>query len=264
MPAWTDYTSKTTPADTDEVMIKDFSDSNKANKRMLFSGLWNWIVNKLTNAVIANLETSPQTIVGAINSLNSNIINKGTYNADLNDIPVMVNRISVYRTGVDCTNSPVQNSYGVIKTSYIDSNNYAIQEFVSLSTGYYYIRLKVSGTWSKWYTHAHTGVLSDLTTTAKDSIVSAVNEIADKFCITRYNVLDLNEIDENCIFSTYGGANGPGDYTNWYMGVNIVLYTDTDAVNTGYKVQILIHIESGKMYVRGKYNNIWNEWKTIS
>lgn len=74
MPAWTDYTSKTTPADTDEVMIKDFSDSNKANKRMLFSGLWNWIVNKLTNAVIANLETSPQTIVGAINSLNSNIV----------------------------------------------------------------------------------------------------------------------------------------------------------------------------------------------
>lgn len=73
MPAWTDYTSKTTPADTDEVMIKDFSDSNKANKRMLFSGLWNWIVNKLTNAVIANLETSPQTIVGAINSLNSNM-----------------------------------------------------------------------------------------------------------------------------------------------------------------------------------------------
>ena len=88
--------------------------------------------------------------------------------------------MSVYRAGYNCANSPAENSYGIVKTMYIDGSDYVIQEFVSLATGYYYIRLKLNKIWSKWYTHAHTGILNDLTTTAKDSIVSAVNEVKYK------------------------------------------------------------------------------------
>lgn len=45
----------------------------KANKLSPFSGIWNWIVEKLTNAVIANLQTSNKTVLGAINELNSKV-----------------------------------------------------------------------------------------------------------------------------------------------------------------------------------------------
>lgn len=45
--------------------------TSKANKLSPFSGIWNWIVEKLTNAVISNLQTSNQTVVGALNELNS-------------------------------------------------------------------------------------------------------------------------------------------------------------------------------------------------
>ena len=70
MAKWTDYPTKTTPVDTDDLMIYDAT--AKANKRVLFSGLWNWIVDKLTNAVISNLQTNNKTILGALNELNSN------------------------------------------------------------------------------------------------------------------------------------------------------------------------------------------------
>ena len=69
MAKWTDYPTKTTPADTDDLMIYDAT--GKANKRVLFSGLWNWMVDKLTNAVINNLQTNNKTILGALNELNS-------------------------------------------------------------------------------------------------------------------------------------------------------------------------------------------------
>ena len=70
MGKWTDYPTKTTPADADDLMIYDAT--GKANKRVLFSGLWNWMVDKLTNAVINNLQTNIKTVLGAINELNSN------------------------------------------------------------------------------------------------------------------------------------------------------------------------------------------------
>ena len=62
MAKWTDYPTKTTPADTDDLMIYDAT--GKANKRVLLSGLWNWMVDKLTNAVINNLQTNNKTILG--------------------------------------------------------------------------------------------------------------------------------------------------------------------------------------------------------
>lgn len=70
MGKFNEYSQKAIPADNDTLMIYD--EASKANKLSPFSGIWNWIVGKLTNAVISNLQTSNKTVIGAINELNSN------------------------------------------------------------------------------------------------------------------------------------------------------------------------------------------------
>ena len=72
MAKFNEYTQKATPEDNDTLMIYD--DAVKANKLSPFSGIWNWMVGKLTNAVIANLQTNNKTVLGAINELNSKIM----------------------------------------------------------------------------------------------------------------------------------------------------------------------------------------------
>lgn len=69
MGKFNEYSQKATPADNDTLMIYDAT--AKANKLSPFSGIWNWIVGKLTNAVISNLQTSNKTVVGALNELYS-------------------------------------------------------------------------------------------------------------------------------------------------------------------------------------------------
>lgn len=69
MEKFNEYSQKATPEDADSLMIYDAA--AKANKLLSFSGIWNWIVGKLTNAVISNLQTSNKTVLGAINELNS-------------------------------------------------------------------------------------------------------------------------------------------------------------------------------------------------
>ena len=69
MPKWTEYTSKDMLADNDEVMLYDAT--ARANKRGLMSKFWDYVVNKMSTAVISKLETNNKTIIGAINALNS-------------------------------------------------------------------------------------------------------------------------------------------------------------------------------------------------
>ena len=72
MPKWTEYTTKDTLADNDEVMLYDAT--GKANKRGLMSKFWDYVVDKMSTAVISKLETNNKTIIGAINALNSETI----------------------------------------------------------------------------------------------------------------------------------------------------------------------------------------------
>jgi hypothetical protein len=78
---WTDYTTKETLEDNDELMILDAD--VKANKRTLMSKIWNYVVDKMTSAVVAKLTTTDKTVLGAINELNSNSLKDyvkiGTY-----------------------------------------------------------------------------------------------------------------------------------------------------------------------------------------
>ena len=84
MAKFNEYPSKATPEDNDTLMLYDAA--TKSNKLSPFSGIWNWIVGKLTNAVISNLQTSDKTVLGAINELNSKQIYASNV-ADLNNPP---------------------------------------------------------------------------------------------------------------------------------------------------------------------------------
>lgn len=77
MGKFNEYTQKATPADNDTLMIYDAA--AKANKLSPFSGIWNWIVGKLTNAVISNLQTNNKTVLGAINELDSKRFKANSY-----------------------------------------------------------------------------------------------------------------------------------------------------------------------------------------
>lgn len=70
MPKWTDYTTKTTVADNDEIMTLDTA--GKANKRLSLSTLSDWVLGKIADKVFEKLQTNDKTILGAINELNSN------------------------------------------------------------------------------------------------------------------------------------------------------------------------------------------------
>lgn len=103
MGKFNEYTQKATPADNDTLMIYDAT--SKANKLSPFSGIWNWIVGKLTNAVISNLQTSNQTVLGAINELNSNPLSILTRSAILLEQAFDYNELKTtgayYLTGSD-------------------------------------------------------------------------------------------------------------------------------------------------------------------
>jgi hypothetical protein len=68
---WKNYTQKdTTLLDNDEVMLLDSTDEK--NKRGLMSKFWDYVVDKMSTAVISKLETKNKTVIGALNYLNGN------------------------------------------------------------------------------------------------------------------------------------------------------------------------------------------------
>lgn len=99
MPKWTEYTSKDTLADNDEVMLYDAT--ARANKRGLMSKIWDYMVNKMATAVISKLETDNKTIIGAINVLNGNTLLRKTENITQLPDGNKAKLISIGGTGID-------------------------------------------------------------------------------------------------------------------------------------------------------------------
>lgn len=66
---WKNYTQKSTAlSDNDEVMLLDSTDEK--NKRGLMSKFWDYVVDKMSTAIISKLETDNKTVIGALNYLN--------------------------------------------------------------------------------------------------------------------------------------------------------------------------------------------------
>lgn len=109
MPKWTDYTTKTTVADNDEIMTLDTA--GKANKRLSLSTLSDWVLGKIADKVFTKLQTNNKTILGAINELNSN-----TSKLYISMTKNIANFDSKYTT----TNERLRILYGIIEnTAYI-------------------------------------------------------------------------------------------------------------------------------------------------
>ena len=96
MGKFNEYSQKATPEDADSLMIYDAA--AKANKLSPFSGIWNWIVGKLTNAVISNLQTQNKSVIGALNELNSD------------RVAVYIGKITTSKTGEIATNNFISGS----------------------------------------------------------------------------------------------------------------------------------------------------------
>ena len=67
------YTNKEKPEDADLALVWDSAASKVKSSK--FSGIMNYIIDKLATAVTAKLQTSNKTVIGAINELNSNCLN---------------------------------------------------------------------------------------------------------------------------------------------------------------------------------------------
>ena len=61
MAQWDNYSTKAAPADSDTMMIKDNAATGKPNKRVPFSGLWDWIVSKLHALTSSSATLTPAT-----------------------------------------------------------------------------------------------------------------------------------------------------------------------------------------------------------
>lgn len=147
MGKFNEYTQKTTPADNDTMMIYDAA--AKANKLSPFSGIWNWIVGKLTNAVISNLQTSNKSVIGALNELYSKPLM--TENTDLNNAS---GGFTILRWKLQTANTPrteelTTASSGIV-LSYIESANWAVQFGMIPADKKWYVRVKSNGEWSRW------------------------------------------------------------------------------------------------------------------
>lgn len=175
MGKFNEYTQKATPADNDTMMIYDAA--AKANKLSPFSGIWNWIVGKLTNAVISNLQTSNQTMIGAINELKSN-----THLGTLND------NIAEYLNKTNGANTAcfVWGTIGGLYPSWawgtlLCSNDNNAANFIGIANSDKTVAFAhyENGVWEK----VPVELLSNLTTTNKSSLVGAINELNSKTLI---------------------------------------------------------------------------------
>lgn len=173
MGKFNEYTQKATPEDADSLMIYDAT--SKANKLSPFSGIWNWIVEKLTNAVISNLQTNNQTVLGAINEVNGSLPAGGIY--DLDNPPKKM----IFSAMAGSTNLPNDfdgaNAVTVIQMNLGNSNFDAMIAFTFAVDKIAIRRKNGTENWSKWKYFNTSEILSNLTTTNKSSLVGAINEL---------------------------------------------------------------------------------------
>lgn len=87
---WKNYTQKSTAlSDNDEVMLLDSADGK--NKRGLMSKFWDYVVDKMSTAVIGKLETENKTVIGALNYLYGKSIFNGVKQPGTYSFPIKQN-----------------------------------------------------------------------------------------------------------------------------------------------------------------------------
>lgn len=144
---WTKYTTKEALKDNDELMILDTD--GKANKRTLMDKIWNYVVDKMTTAVIAKLETTNKTLIGAVNELNSNLqTSVDSLNANDALIGFSIIRWNSSTLNTASSEKITEASCGII-ISFIEGNDWGVQLSMQAGNNNFCYRTK-SGTWSEW------------------------------------------------------------------------------------------------------------------
>ena len=141
MGKFNEYSQKATPADNDTLMIYDAT--AKANKLSPFSGIWNWIVGKLTNAVISNLQTSNKTVIGALNELNSKAF-MDVPTTSLNVVEYIKTldggKLHFFRTANNTPGNPYEIGTCLFMIYIINRGNDGVGISINHSTTAYYLR----------------------------------------------------------------------------------------------------------------------------
>lgn len=148
MAGWDSYTQKSTPADADTLMIKDTSGG--VNKRTPFSGVWNWILTKLTDAVISQLETTNKSIIPAINELNSKTsIFNASSPTDI-DLNALISP-STYTTNGSAPSARGWKNYPTNSTGYVQIEKFGgiVKQTYTVHSGDMFVRCKLTE-WSSW------------------------------------------------------------------------------------------------------------------
>lgn len=178
MAKFNEYTQKATPADNDTMMIYDAT--AKANKLSPFSGIWNWIVGKLTNAVISNLQTSNQTVIGAINELGGNS-HLGTLNDNIAEYLRKTKKVATaYFVWGNIGGLYPSWAWGTLLCSNDNTANFIGIANSNKTAAFAHYE---NGAWEKVPVES----LSNLTTTNKSSLVGAINELNSKVFIDTRN-----------------------------------------------------------------------------
>lgn len=137
--------TKTAPETSDQLLLVGAGEPQLID----YDKLADAILNKITSKNYA-LDAGQMTLLAALNKLNSDKVNYGIYFGDLNEIPFIKANMQIFhRSQPDCKNVPVQ-EYGIVRTMYVDSTEYAIQEFLSLLTTKLYVRNKFENIWNEW------------------------------------------------------------------------------------------------------------------
>lgn len=137
--------TKTAPETSDQLLLVGTGEPQLID----YDKLADAILNKITSKNYA-LDAGQMTLLAALNKLNSDKVNYGSYTGDLNNIPVIVNKQTIYRVIPNCKNSPTPGEHGILRTMYIDKSKYAIQEFLSHANTKLFIRSKSNDVWGNW------------------------------------------------------------------------------------------------------------------
>lgn len=241
MGKFNEYSQKATPADNDTLMIYDAT--AKANKLSPFSGIWNWIVGKLANAVINNLQTNDKTVIGAINELNSNrafgtlITSEGH---DCNNLGFGIFLLLNPKNGVTEIN------WHVVISANNNGAQTGFQITYDLTDGSKaYTRTQASGIWSDWV-FINSNPLSILTRSA----------------ILLEQAFDYNELKTTGAYYLTGSdpalaKNRPADCTNCYMLVFALIPTRV--------CQIILPGNDDRAWIRSTVTDSseWRSWVAI-
>ena len=171
MGKFNEYSQKATPADNDTLMIYDAT--SKANKLSPFSGIWNWIVGKLTNAVISNLETQNKSVIGALNEINGKA-HLGTLNDNIAEYLSKTNSVATtYFVWGNIGGLYPSWAWGTLLCSTDNTANFIGIANSNKTAAFAHYE---NGAWEEVPAES----LSNLTTTNKSSLVGAINELNSK------------------------------------------------------------------------------------